>query len=162
MEDVHILKYMKDMFRHYNPLILEYYDYYIRCVNRFRELLNNTNNKLFMVFYPNHNNKDIINIKKDLEKLNDILQQKTTNFKILCVFHFSNRNNRYEFYNENNIDYLLLSTKSKCYGLKFINDNDNSFFDYIFNNLYKFNINNELNKNYDLNKNNSDNNIYIT
>ncbi len=38
------------MFRHYNPLISELYEYYIRCVHKFRDLLLKTNNKLFMVF----------------------------------------------------------------------------------------------------------------
>jgi hypothetical protein len=149
------LKYIKDMFRHYNPINEEHYNYYIRCVNRFRELLMSEETKLFIIFYPNYNNKEVNSIKDNLVKLDNLLKMKTKNYKILCIFHFSNRKQRYEFFNENNIDYLLLNTKSKCYGLKFINDNDNYYFDSIFNNLYKFNIKNNIN-------NNNDNNLFIT
>ena len=50
---------LKDMFNHHNPLNNENdYNYYIRCVNRFRELLQNEELKLFIIIFVNMENVD--------------------------------------------------------------------------------------------------------
>jgi len=136
------LKYKKSMFNHYNPLINEYYEYYIRCVNRFRELLLNTNNKLFLIININqNNNNNIENDTLNIYKLDEILNKHTTNYKIIYINHFSNRKPRYEIKNlNNNIDLINLSTKSKSDGIKFINDTDNKFLQKIIFDNYKFNL----------------------
>ncbi len=134
--------YGNSMFNHYNPLKPEIYDYYSRCVNRFINLLNNSNNKLFIILNVNQNNNknidsDIIN----LYKLNNLLLSKTSNYKILYINHFSNRTPKYQFTQlHNNIDLLDISTKSKSDGVKFIKDSDNIYFNQIITDNYKFNI----------------------
>ena len=47
------LYYKESMFRHHNPLNINEYNYFIRCVNRFNELLKFPSHKLFISMYVN-------------------------------------------------------------------------------------------------------------
>lgn len=148
------VKYGKSMFNHYNPLNNEYYEYYVRCVNRFRDLLLSSKNKIFIIMHVNqNNNSNIENEIENLFKLDEILSQKTKNYKIININHFSNRKPKYEIKNlQNNIDLINLFTKSKSDGVKFIKDSDNEFLQKIIFDNYKFNLHQI---------NNNDNNISI-
>jgi hypothetical protein len=45
------------MFNHHNPLInIDDYNYYVRCVNRFKKLLQKQEYKLFITTFANRNN----------------------------------------------------------------------------------------------------------
>jgi len=149
------LIYGKSMFQHYNPLIIQNYEYYIRCVNRFRELLLNPHNKLFIMIKVNNINNDnfddeILNIYK----LDEIFNKNTKNYKIIYINHFFDKNPvSHEIKKlNNNIDLINLFTLSKSNGKKFINDIDNKFLEKIIFDNYKFNL-------YQIN--NNDNNISI-
>ena len=160
------------MFFHYNPTNPSHYDYYLRCIHRLRFILSSPLPKLFIIFFPNHNNKNITDIQNYLSStLLNTLSSSTSNFKLLCIFHFSNRSQRFTFSPSPSIDYLHLSTKSKSYGIAFKNPIDNSFFSSVFLPLYSFslhtlppsisniiNINNINNNDNNNNNNNNDNN----
>jgi len=45
------------MFNHHNPLNENDYNYYIRCIERFNNVLKSNENKLFIKMYVNNSNK---------------------------------------------------------------------------------------------------------
>ena len=52
-------KYHNVMFNHHNPLInIDHYNYYVRCVDRFKTLLQKQEHKLFIMIFVNINNVD--------------------------------------------------------------------------------------------------------
>lgn len=59
--------YHKRMFNHHNPLNNKDYNYFLRCVDRFNKLLQNTESKLFI--------------------FNKILTKYTSNYKLLIIHH---------------------------------------------------------------------------
>ena len=79
-------KYHEVMFNHHNPLInIDHYNYYIRCVDRFKNLLQKQEHKLFIMIHVNMNNIDE-NIKNKMIEFNktktfkDELKQINNNF----------------------------------------------------------------------------------
>jgi hypothetical protein len=61
-------KYHKWMFYHHNPLInTDHYNYFVRCVDRFKTLLQKPEHKLFIMIITNMNEIDE-NIKQGLDK----------------------------------------------------------------------------------------------
>ena len=71
-------KYHPNFFNHKNPRNEEDHQYYLRCIERFRNLLESKEKKLFMVSYKNED----FNIS-DILKLNVELEKVTTNYHIL-------------------------------------------------------------------------------
>ena len=68
--------YHKGMFNHHNPLDNENdYNYYTRCVNRFKKLLNTEESKLFIMIYvnmddiPENLKQDIINFNNEFSSI---------------------------------------------------------------------------------------------
>ena len=97
-------KYNNDliMFRHRDPLNnISDYQYYQRCVDRFKKILDNKNNKLF-IYCGNidKNNDKILNIEATFKKY-------TTNYRILFIKHSNIKD--YIFESINNIDFLELA-----------------------------------------------------
>ena len=59
------------MFNHHNPLTNEnYYNYYVRCVNRFRQLHQYEGHKLFVMIVVNNDNFEE-NLKTDIIDFNN-------------------------------------------------------------------------------------------
>ena len=130
--------YNVNMFNHRDPRNETDYNYYIRCVDRFKNLLQKQNHKLFIMIVVNMNNIDE-NIKNNIIDFNNKFSKYTSNYTLLVIFHISNKeeNNHIFTYNDN-IHFLELYTLSSSCGLKFRNDNDNIYLDNIINSKYNF------------------------
>jgi len=136
-----IHKYYKILFNHHNPLKdINDYNYFIRCVNRFIELLQNKENKLFVIMFVNKDNiKE--NSKKNIINFNNKFSKYTSNYKLLVIFNIHKKlaNNHIFTYHEN-IDFLELHTLSSSNGSYFDNNQDNKYLNDIINKTYKFNV----------------------
>jgi hypothetical protein len=139
--------YEEDMFYHHNPLINEkHYDYYVRCVNRFQDLLKKTDHKLFIMMITNITEMDATNLRsmKDVMiEFTQILSKYTTNYTLLVIFNIVNKENNYHMFSDSectNIHFLELHTKTKSDGIVFKNMDDNIYLRNIIRNRYKFDI----------------------
>jgi hypothetical protein len=134
--------YYKDLrFNHHNPLINKKdYNYYKRCVNRFKNLLKYKERKLFIIIFNNLDMIDI-NIKNNIINFNNRLKKYTNNYILLVIYHLQNKpQNRHTFTYDDNIHFLELHTLSHNGGTSFYNEKDNIYFDNIISHKYNFNL----------------------
>jgi hypothetical protein len=133
--------YHNQMFKHHNPLDNENdYNYYIRCVNRFKQLLKCEEKKLFVMIFVNMENFEEY-IKNDIINFNNKFSKYTNNYTLLFIFHISNKDSNYHnFTHTSNIDFLELHTLSESNGVEFKNDIDNNYLNSIIKSKYNFNI----------------------
>jgi hypothetical protein len=131
------------MFNHHNPLTnQEHYNYYVRGVNRFRNLLKKPEQKIFMTIYPNLSKIDE-NLKQNILEFNNKLKNYTSNYTLLIIFNLVNKpNNYHNFTKIDNIDFLELHTISESNGVYFNNNIDNQYINNVLLNNYNFNIKN--------------------
>ena len=125
--------YHKDMFGHHNPLNIDSdYNYYIRCIDRFRNMLRSQERKLFITTALNLND-DINNLtylKQKMSEFNSKFSKYTTNYILLVIIHIKNKNeNKHIFTYNDNIHFLELHTLSISNGVEFVNNNDNNYLD---------------------------------
>ena len=132
--------YHPQMFNHHNPLTdTNDYNYYVRCVNRFKQLLGYEEHKLFIITLLNMHNFEY-HLKYNLISLNNEFSKYTKNYTLLVIFHIPDKENNYHTFTRfDNIDFLELHTLSKSNGLKFTNNNDNDYLNNIINKKYNFN-----------------------
>lgn len=132
-----------NMFNHFNPLINENsYNYYVRCVDRFKLLLQYKEHKLFTMIFINMDNIDE-NIKDNIIEFNNKFSKYTNNYTLLVILHLKHKQTNYHnFTYNNNIHFLELHTLSSSGGSKFDNENDNEYLDNILHEKYTFNIKN--------------------
>jgi hypothetical protein len=127
------------MFNHHNPLTNQNdYDYYKRCVNRFKSVLSKPDYKLFIVIFRNQDNKLNDTFKNDVIDFNNKLKLYTTNYTLLCVYHRPNNNKNHTFTKFENIDFLEFDIKSICCGICFTDKADNVYLDRVIKNKYDF------------------------
>jgi hypothetical protein len=152
------------MFNHHNPLInIDHYNYFVRCVDRFRILLQKEEHKLFIMTFVNMNNIDE-NIKNEIIEFNNKFSKYTSNYTLLVIFHIPipthipipnkkrivrnriirniiiKKQNHHIFTYIDNIHFLELHTLSTSNGVEFNNSDDNIYLDNIINSKYNFNI----------------------
>jgi hypothetical protein len=134
---------MYEYFNHRNPLInIDDYNYYVRCVDRFKNLLQKHEHKLFIMTFINMNNVDENN-KNQIIQFNNELSKYTCNYTLLVIFDIHNKQSNYHLFTYNdNIHFLELHTLSSSNGSEFINNSDNIYLDNIINSTYNFNIKN--------------------
>ena len=138
--------YCDNMFVHHNPLLNQSdYDYFVRCVNRFRGVLSSENNKLFIISVINGEhgvgNKLSQNLIDQFMELYDIIVQKTKNAHLLVIVNYPNKkNNKAVITNNKNVTFLEIDTYSFNNGKKYLNKIDNQFLIDQINNLYKFEL----------------------
>jgi len=135
-----------NMFNHRNPLInIDDYNYYIRCVDRFKNLLQKQEHKLFTKVFVNMDNIDNIenNIINNIIDFNNKFSKYTSNYTLLVIFYIPNKQqNNHTFTYNDNIHFLELHTLSVSNGVQFVNNNDNIYLDNIINSKYNFNLKN--------------------
>jgi hypothetical protein len=131
----------KVMFNHYNPLINEaHYDYYVRCVDRFKDLLKKKEHKLFVMLVMNKNDFND-SIKNDIIKFNDKFSNHTSNYTLLVICNvLGKKENNHKFTYSNNIHFLELDTLSSSQGSWYENQDDNIYLDNLIKSKYNFNI----------------------
>jgi hypothetical protein len=139
--------YEEDMFYHHNPLMNEkHYEYYVRCVQRFQDLLKNTDSKLFITMVTNITEMDettLKDMKNHMLELNQTLSKNTTNYTLLVIFNMVNKENNYHMFSDCecvNIHFLELHTKTESDGIVFKNMDDNIYLRNIIRNRYNFDI----------------------
>lgn len=134
-------KYSYNMFNHHNPLIHEeHYNYYIRCVNRFKILLQKPEHKLFLMIFVNLDSVNE-NTKNEVIDFNNKFSKYTSNYTLLVIFHIRNKQeNHHMFIYNNNIHFLELNTLSESSGSKFFDENDNIYLDNVIKSNYDFSI----------------------
>ena len=137
-------KYGNNMFMHFNPLInIQHYTYYVRCVDRFKNLLQQQQHKLFIMTFNNMNNIDE-NTKNNIIDFNNKFSKYTSNYTLLVIFHIPNKEENYHIFTYNtNIHFLELHTLSSLFNFEFINNNDNIYLDNIIKSKYNFIPNND-------------------
>jgi hypothetical protein len=136
-------KYGNSMFNHHNPLInIDHYNYYVRCVDRFKNLLQKKEHKLFIMILTNK----IEIVKNDINYIidfNNKFSKYTSNYTLLVIFHITKKEKNYHIFTyNNNIHFLELHTLSVSNGNNFVDDNDNIYLDNIIKSKYNFNIKN--------------------
>lgn len=136
--------YHPDFFFHKNPKNKYDYDYYERCITRFRKMIKSSEKKLFIHMYTpqntthpmdvynmlNVNTKEqIINeLKNRGRNLNNILSKHTNNYTLLVIINFANNNEQsfvIEF--DTNISFITINTLSSSNGVEFGNNCDNLY-----------------------------------
>lgn len=134
-------KYNNHMFNHRNPLInIDHYNYYVRCVDRFKNLLQKQEHKLFIMTFVNMNNVDE-NIKNKIIEFNNKFSEYTCNYTLLVIFHIPNKEQNHNIFTCNdNINFLELHTLSVTDGVRFLNNDDNIYLDNIIKSKYNFNL----------------------
>ena len=128
------------MFNHHNPINKKDYDYLVRCVNRFNTLLTEKEHKLFIFTYINLEIVSFTIIQKKIEEFKKFLDSITINYTVLVILHYVSDKQSHQFNICDNIDFLLLSTKTKSNGTQFIDLDDNIYLDNVILSKYIFNI----------------------
>jgi hypothetical protein len=138
--------YCENTFVHHNPLHNQKdYEYFVRCVERFRKLLNSNNKKVFFISIINGehnvNNKLNDNIKQQFTELNNILKSKTTNYKLVLIVNYPNKLiNNYIMSEIDELTIVEIDTLSVNNGTSFINNDDNIFLFNLIKKHFKFKL----------------------
>jgi hypothetical protein len=119
------------MYGHHNPLINNDYEYYCRCVNRFKKLLKDNEKKLFIIIILQH---DIIS-KQDIINFNNEFKKYTGNYILLSIFQTSGLKQAYLKTYYDNIIFINITTFSNSTGTQFENNDDNIFIDKVVSSL---------------------------
>jgi len=134
--------YNVNMFNHRDPRNETDYNYYVRCVDRFINLLQKQEHKLFIMIFVNMNNIDE-NITNQIIDFNNKFSKYTSNYTLLVIFHIPNKpQNHHIFTYNDNIHFLELHTLSTSSGVEFRNGDDNIYLDNIIHSKYTFNLKN--------------------
>ena len=136
-------KYNNLMFNHNNPLInVDHYNYYVRCVDRFKNLLQKQEHKLFIMININIQNIENNRIN-NIINFNNKFSKYISNYTLLVIFHIPNKEQNHNIFTYNdNIHFLELHTLSISNGVSFVNNNDNIYLDNIIKSKYNFNLKN--------------------
>jgi hypothetical protein len=119
--------YGANMFNHHNPKESdEHYNYFIRCVDRFRKLLKSRAPKLFQIIYTNKSMSIFEKIKKEVIELNDLLKTKTKNHNICVVLHICSTERNISVSEHENIKFIILNTLTTSHGRAFRNKDDDA------------------------------------
>jgi hypothetical protein len=135
-------KYHINMFNHHDLRKEKDYSYFVRCVDRFRELLQKKEHKLFMFLFPNGEyNSHTESFKDSIIAFNNTLKANTSNYTLLCIISIPHKEFPLaKFSKVDNIDFLELHTVSKSDGIKFKEESDNVYMDTVLLNKYRFNL----------------------
>lgn len=126
----------KVIFNHRNPLTNnEHYEYYERCVARFKQLLASPEEKTFVMFQSPTESEDITNgIMKSL-KLSEFLKDHTTNFTLLVIHYVLDNHQSHQLIKGENLKFINLRTLSETIGGGFQNTRDDEYLNNIFNEI---------------------------
>lgn len=131
-------------FNHHNPKDNnDHYNYFTRCVERFRKLLSNESNKLFILTFSNlHNDlKYIEDLKKKVIQINDCISTKTKNHYMFVIFHIPHQD-KYKviILDINNIKFVFVYTKSTSGGIFLADQTEEKMLQKLLLDSYSFQI----------------------
>lgn len=126
-------------FNHHNPLLDNDYQYFERCVDRFRKLFQTEDFKVFLHIVVN---RDPINdmFKQSIIEFNTFLKTKTGNYALICICHSVGNKQSFKFDSHENIHFIDLQTISNSNGKEFIAKEDNQYLDNLLKQVYTFDI----------------------
>ena len=132
--------YNPRMFNHHNPKDNnDNYNYFKRCVDRFRKLLICNENKLFIVIFPNNKESNFDNVKKQIIELNNCLQTRTSNHYFFVIFHIPDKETSdYTISMYDNVKIVTFRTKLKSNGVRFRDETENTMLQKILLENYTF------------------------
>ena len=114
-------------FRHRDPLHNdEDYNYYVRCVDRFRKLLASDDKKIFIKTYLHKQPSE--SYLEDAISLTEFLGSYTTNYKVIAVRHAITGTQSFNTHLSENLIYVDITTIDDSDGGTFYNLTDRSFF----------------------------------
>jgi Putative papain-like cysteine peptidase (DUF1796) len=120
-------------FNHRDITLPENYAYYERCIQRFRTLLASPESKLFILI-----TQDVEYDPNEIHELRDLLREKTTNFKILCITLQNDNNMHSHIDSVDEIIYLKLFSYGRSGGWGLAHEEEDKFLNYIINCYYSF------------------------
>lgn len=136
-----------NMFAHHNPLHNNAdYEYFSRCVERFRYLLASDNNKLFLISIINgeHGVGDKISetLIGEFIELNNMLNNITKNSYLLVVVNYPNKkeNKKNIKIINDNLYVMEIDTLSSNNGVCYTNSLDNKFLIDSINEIFRFEL----------------------
>lgn len=134
--------YLPDLylFNHRNPIKDDDYLYFLRCIERFYNVLKKKETKLFLITILNNE------IKNELENiciLHNKLSNITENYELLCIFQQKSDSGiqSKEVYINENLTIIQLCTIDESDGVIFLNDDDSKLYKDTIDELYEFNLN---------------------
>ena len=125
------------MFNHKNPYKDEDYLYYTRCVNRFNNILQKKEKKLFLLTSLRN---EISNELENICLLNNVLNNLTSNYILIAIFQKCTGVQSKEIYEHENMIIIQITTLSESDGVIFLNDLDNIYYKDIIYSLFKFEL----------------------
>ncbi len=130
--------YRNNMFYHHDPRKNDDYQYFIRCVNRFKEVIKTPHKKLFIqMIHYNIDAVDNFNYHT-LNRYYENYKTYITNFNILFIVNKSTgyQNSQVIFDHQDNdntgFSVIRINTKSRTTGTVFPDDSDNKIFSDLF------------------------------
>ena len=127
------------IFNHRNPYKEEDHLYYKRCIDRFYNVLNKKEKKLFILTsLKNEINNELENICI----LNHKLSHLTNNYILIVIFQICTGVQSKEIYEYDNMIIIQITTISESDGVIFLNDSDDLFYKDIIDTFFEFKLNN--------------------
>ena len=131
--------YLPDLilFNHRNPYNDKDYIYYLRCIDRFYNVLQKNDNKLFLLTFLDNVIKNEI---ENIFLLKDKISTLTKNFYIISIFQEKKGFQTKEIYKYDNIIIIQIYTIDFSDGVIFLNNSDSEFYRNIINEFYEFDL----------------------
>jgi hypothetical protein len=129
--------YGNKMFYHKNPRNQIDYEYYVRCINKFNDILKKTNSKLFIIiqYLKSYNLSEIVKLDNELYGI-------TNNYKLLVINIDTNKKisiNEKIVYDRKRIMVINFPAE-KSKGSAFENDEDNKKINQLVFSLFEFKL----------------------
>jgi hypothetical protein len=127
------------IFNHHNPLTsVEDYEYFKRCVQRFKNLLSSDDSKVFLKVHINKAPDNWATSLSESFMLHELLYNCTKNYKLIVINACPTGNKGYEIkYNDNNLLFCNLYTITKSTGVDFDDFSENAYLNSVFIELLK-------------------------
>ena len=133
------------IFHHHYILKDATYNYFVRCVDRFRILTKKKENKLFIISFANRRDEISKEFESNIVNLYKKLNSITNNFDLLVVYHKLDTRLGSEIVELNkNIKIIVISTQSLNNGFSIQNHVENTFYNNCIFKLYDFKIFNDI------------------
>jgi hypothetical protein len=131
--------YSYKFFNHKDPMKDEDYNYYKRCISRFKEMLSSGEKKLFMLGFFN---LEAVTDERRQELLyfNKEFSDFTSNYTLLVILHRVGEEIKHSVSNIDNVCFLELETKTPSNGLLFKTREENDYLESVINTLFNFDL----------------------
>jgi hypothetical protein len=131
--------YSYKFFNHKDPMKDEDYNYYIRCIERFRNLLVLDENKLFVLGF--YNLETITDERmKEIVEFNREFSNYAKNYTLLVILHKTGTELKHTIKKIENICFLEVETRTPSNGIVFKERGDNDYLEAAINSIFQFKL----------------------